>query len=125
MFPIRDIRGRVVGFGGRKMGDEAGPKYLNSPETPVFSKGQELYGLYEARKAVRNIDRLLVVEGCMDVVALAQNGFPNAVATLGRRQAKLTTTSCIGIPMRSFVVLMAIKQDVPRPGERWKARCRF
>ncbi len=83
MFPIRDVRGRVIGFGGRKMGDEEGPKYLNSPETPVFSKGRELYGLYEARKAVRNIDRLLVVEGYMDVVALAQNGFPNAVATLG------------------------------------------
>ena len=83
MFPIRDVRGRVIGFGGRKMGEEEGPKYLNSPETPVFSKSRELYGLYEARKALRNIDRLLVVEGYMDVVALAQNGFPNAVATLG------------------------------------------
>ncbi len=83
MFPIRDLRGRVIGFGGRKLGDEEGPKYLNSPETPVFSKSQELYGLYEARKALRNIDRLLVVEGYMDVVALAQNGFRNAVATLG------------------------------------------
>ena len=82
MFPIRDVRGRVIGFGGRKLGEE-GPKYLNSPETPVFSKSQELYGLYEARKALRTIDRLLVVEGYMDVVALAQNGFPNAVATLG------------------------------------------
>ena len=83
MFPIRDVRGRVIGFGGRKLGDEEGPKYLNSPETPVFSKSQELYGLYEARKALRNIDRLLVVEGYMDVVALAQHGFRNAVATLG------------------------------------------
>lgn len=83
MFPIRDVRGRVIGFGGRKLGDEEGPKYLNSPETPVFSKSQELYGLYEARKALRNIDRLVVVEGYMDVVALAQNGFRNAVATLG------------------------------------------
>jgi DNA primase len=83
MFPIRDVRGRVIGFGGRKLGDEEGPKYLNSPETPVFAKNQELYGLYEARKALRNIDRLLVVEGYMDVVALAQRGFPNAVATLG------------------------------------------
>lgn len=83
MFPIRDVRGRVIGFGGRKLGDEEGPKYLNSPETAVFSKSQELYGLYEARKALRNIDRLLVVEGYMDVVALAQNGFRNAVATLG------------------------------------------
>ncbi|MBL6709392.1 MAG: DNA primase [Pseudomonadales bacterium] len=83
MFPIRDVRGRVIGFGGRKLGDEEGPKYLNSPETPVFAKNQELYGLYEARKALRNIDRLLVVEGYMDVVALAQGGFRNAVATLG------------------------------------------
>ena len=83
MFPIRDVRGRVIGFGGRKLGDEEGPKYLNSPETQVFAKNQELYGLYEARKALRNIDRLLVVEGYMDVVALAQGGFRNAVATLG------------------------------------------
>ena len=83
MFPIRDVRGRVIGFGGRKLGDEVGPKYLNSPETPVYAKNQELYGLYEARKALRNIDRLLVVEGYMDVVALAQGGFRNAVATLG------------------------------------------
>lgn len=83
IFPIRDTRGRVIGFGGRKLGDEEGPKYLNSPETPVFFKGQELYGLYEARKALRNIQRLIVVEGYMDVVALAQNGVLNAVATLG------------------------------------------
>lgn len=83
VFPIRDVRGRVIGFGGRKLGDEEGPKYLNSPETAVFAKGQELYGLYEARKALRSIDRLLVVEGYMDVVALAQGGFRNAVATLG------------------------------------------
>ena len=83
MFPIRDVRGRVIGFGGRKLGDEEGPKYLNSPETPVFAKNQELYGLYEARKALRSIDCLLVVEGYMDVVALAQRGFPNAVATRG------------------------------------------
>ena len=83
MFPIRDTRGRVIGFGGRKLGEEEGPKYLNSPETPVFVKGQELYGLYEARKALRNIQRLIVVEGYMDVVALAQNGVLNAVATLG------------------------------------------
>ena len=82
MFPIRDVRGRVIGFGGRKLGDEEGPKYLNSPETPVFAKNQELYGLYEARKALRNIDRLLVLEAYMDVVALAQRGFPTARATL-------------------------------------------
>ena len=88
-FPIRNTRGRVIGFGGRVLGNEQ-PKYLNSPETEVFHKGRELYGLYEARLALRRIDRLLVVEGYMDVVALAQAGIPNAVATLGtatRRRA--------------------------------------
>lgn len=82
MFPIRDSRGRVVGFGGR-VTDDGEPKYLNSPETPVFHKGRELYGLYEARQAERNPARLLVVEGYMDVVALACQGITNAVATLG------------------------------------------
>jgi len=83
MFPIRDTRGRVIGFGGRVMSNDAGPKYLNSPETPVFHKGRELYGLFEARKALRRIDKLLVVEGYMDVVALAQAGIANCVASLG------------------------------------------
>ncbi len=82
MFPIRNHRGQVIAFGGRILGDGK-PKYLNSPETPIFHKGQELYGLYEARKALRKIERLLVVEGYMDVVALAQFGIRNAVATLG------------------------------------------
>jgi DNA primase len=81
-FPIRNLRGRVIGFGGRVLGDER-PKYLNSPETAVFHKGWELYGLYEARLALRHIDRVLLVEGYMDVVALAQAGLANAVATLG------------------------------------------
>lgn len=82
MFPIRDSRGRVIAFGGRVLGDDK-PKYLNSPETPVFHKGQELYGLYEARKFNRNLDEIIVVEGYMDVIALAQQGLRNAVATLG------------------------------------------
>jgi len=82
MFPIRDNRGRVTGFGGRVLG-QGEPKYLNSPETPVFHKGQQLYGLYEARKAGTRLDRLLVVEGYMDVIALAQHGITHAVATLG------------------------------------------
>jgi DNA primase len=82
MFPIRDHRGRVVGFGGRVLGDDK-PKYLNSPETPVFSKSKELYGLYEARKSKGSIDRIVVVEGYMDVVALAQAGIHYATATLG------------------------------------------
>ena len=82
MFPIRNVKGECIGFGGRVLGDEK-PKYLNSPETPVFSKGRELYGLYEARTALREQGYALVTEGYMDVVALAQLGFPNAVATLG------------------------------------------
>jgi DNA primase len=82
MFPIRNHRGNTIAFGGRILGDGK-PKYLNSPETVVFHKGKELYGLYEARKALRKIDRLMVVEGYMDVVALAQFGIRYAVATLG------------------------------------------
>ena len=82
MFPIRDARGRTIGFGGRDMGDGE-PKYLNSPETVLFHKGRELYGLYEARQALRQIDQLVVVEGYMDVVALARHGIDFAVATLG------------------------------------------
>ena len=82
MFPIRDIRGRTIAFGGRVFGDEK-PKYLNSPETPIFHKSRELYGLFEAIKSERHLKRLIVVEGYMDVVALAQFGIRNAVATLG------------------------------------------
>ncbi|MEM1264139.1 MAG: DNA primase [Pseudomonadota bacterium] len=82
IFPIRDGRGRVVGFGGRVLG-KGEPKYLNSPETVVFSKRRELYGMYEVRRRLRDIPRLIVVEGYMDVVALARNGVDNAVATLG------------------------------------------
>ncbi|MEZ5541268.1 MAG: DNA primase [Pseudomonadota bacterium] len=82
MFPIHDRRGRTIGFGGRVL-DSSTPKYMNSPESAVFHKGQELYGLYEARKAVRRLERILVVEGYMDVVALAQFDINYAVATLG------------------------------------------
>ncbi len=95
MFPIIDVRGRVIGFGGRILSSAsepqrpdgknkgAGPKYLNSPETPIFHKGRELYGLYHALQNNRKLERLLVVEGYMDVIALAQYGIENAVATLG------------------------------------------
>lgn len=82
MFPIRNVKGEYIGFGGRVLGDDK-PKYLNSPETPVFHKGRELYGLFEARTPIREAGYALVTEGYMDVVALAQLGFPNAVATLG------------------------------------------
>jgi DNA primase len=82
MFPILDARGNVIGFGGRVIG-EGEPKYLNSPETPLFEKGRELYGLYQARRSIRDANQVIVVEGYMDVVALAQHGIENAVATLG------------------------------------------
>lgn len=82
IFPIRDSRGRTIAFGGRVLGDDK-PKYLNSPETPVFRKGAELYGLYESKKFGDKFSRLLLVEGYMDVIALAQMGIRNAVATLG------------------------------------------
>lgn len=88
VFPIRDSRGRVIGFGGRVI-DEGEPKYLNSPETPVFQKGRELYGFYEARRFTRKLERLLLVEGYMDVIALSQHGITDVVATLG------TATSAI------------------------------
>ena len=82
MFPIQDQRGRVIAFGGRVLGDDK-PKYLNSPETPVFQKSRELYGLWQARKHPRRLERIVVVEGYMDVIALAQHGIHYAVATLG------------------------------------------
>ncbi|MEX3605859.1 MAG: DNA primase [Burkholderia sp.] len=94
IFPIRNVKGNVIGFGGRVI-DSGEPKYLNSPETPLFNKGSELYGLFEARLAIRDQKYALVVEGYMDVVALAQLGFPNAVATLG--------TACTPIHMQKLL----------------------
>ena len=94
MFPIRNVRGHVIGFGGRIL-HSGEPKYLNSPETPLFSKGNELYGLFEARLAIRERGFVLVVEGYMDVVALAQLGYPNAVATLG--------TACTPVHVQKLV----------------------
>jgi DNA primase len=82
MFPIRDKRGRVIGFGGRVL-EDGGPKYLNSPETRIFHKGHELYGFYQAKQAYRNLARVMIVEGYMDVVALGQFGIDYAVASLG------------------------------------------
>jgi DNA primase len=82
MFPIHDRRGRIIGFGGRII-DQGEPKYLNSPETPLFQKGHELYGLYQALQANRQLERIIVVEGYMDVIALFQHDITYAVATLG------------------------------------------
>lgn len=87
MYPIRDQRGRAIGLGGRVVGDGT-PKYLNSPETPLFHKGKELYGLFQAKKHIKNTDTIYVVEGYMDVIALAEKGVRNAVATLGTAPTK-------------------------------------
>jgi DNA primase len=94
MFPILDSRGNVIGFGGRVIGPGE-PKYLNSPETPLFEKGRELYGLYQARRSIRDANRVVVVEGYMDVVALAQHGVENAVATLGTATTPVHVTKLL------------------------------
>jgi len=117
MFPIRDRRGRVIGFGGRVLGDEK-PKYLNSPETPVFHKGRELYGLYEAQQARRKLERLLVVEGYLDVIALAQFGLDYAVATLGTA----TTAEHLQVLLRSAPELVfCFDGDSAGRSAAWKA----
>ena len=117
MFPIRDRRGRVIGFGGRVLGDQK-PKYLNSPETPVFHKGHELYGLYEAQQANRKLERLLVVEGYMDVIALTQFGISYAVATLGTA----TTPEHLQVLLRSAPELVfCFDGDRAGRAAAWKA----
>jgi DNA primase len=116
MFPIRNPKGEVIGFGGRVL-DQGEPKYLNSPETPVFSKGRELYGLFEARAAIRKRGFILVTEGYMDVVALAQLGFGNAVATLG--------TACTGdhiVKLLRFSEQVVFSFDGDAAGRRAAAR---
>ena len=84
IFPIRNIRGKHIGFGGRRLNDaDQQAKYLNSPETLLFNKSNELYGLFEARREQKKLDALVVVEGYMDVIGLHEHGVPNAVATMG------------------------------------------
>ena len=117
MFPIRDGRGRVIAFGGRVMGDEQ-PKYLNSPETPIFHKSHALYGLYEMRQSRQAFSRILVVEGYMDVVALAQFGIRNAVATLGTA----TTVDHLNLLFREVnEVVFCFEGDSAGLKAAWKA----
>lgn len=117
MFPIRNPRGGIIGFGGRVI-DDGQPKYLNSPETPVFSKGRELYGLFEGRTELRNLNQALVVEGYMDVVMLAEHGIGHAVATLGTA----TTTEHIRKLLR-IVDSLVFCFDGDRAGKKaaWRA----
>jgi len=117
MFPIHDRRGRVIAFGGRALSDD-GPKYLNSPETTLYHKGRELYGLYLARQRAGRLDHIIVVEGYMDVVALAQFGFKNAVATSGTA----TTPSQVELLFRSAdTVIFCFDGDKAGRQAAWRA----
>ncbi len=117
MFPIRAVSGRIIGFGGRVL-DDSKPKYLNSPDTPLFDKGKNLYGLYEAREAIRDKGRVLVVEGYMDVVALAQFGIGYAVAALGTA----TTADHIKLLMRhSDDIYFCFDGDTAGKKAAWRA----
>lgn len=117
MFPIRNIQGQIIGFGGRTLGNEQ-PKYLNSPETPLFHKGLELYGLYEARQHTAKLTQLVVVEGYMDVIALHQHGITHAVATLGTAVTAKQVQKCL-----RYVNQLVFCFDGDKAGRRaaWKA----
>ncbi len=117
MFPILDARGNVIGFGGRVIG-EGEPKYLNSPETPLFEKGRELYGLYQARRAIRDANQVIVVEGYMDVVALAQHGVENAVATLGTATTPFHVAKLLKLADN---VVFCFDGDAPGRKAAWRA----
>jgi len=118
MFPIHNSKGSVIGFGGRVLSREDNPKYLNSPETPLFSKSKELYGLYHCRKYSRRIDSILVVEGYMDVIALHQQGISNVVATLGTA----TTQAHLQILSRSAeTIVFCFDGDKAGREAAWKA----
>jgi len=118
MFPIHNAKGTVIGFGGRVLSPEDNPKYLNSPETPLFSKSKELYGLYHCRKYSRRIDSILVVEGYMDVIALHQQGITNVVATLGTA----TTPAHLQVLSRSAdTIVFCFDGDKAGKDAAWKA----
>lgn len=118
MFPIHNAKGSVIGFGGRVLSSQDNPKYLNSPETPLFSKSKELYGLYHCRKFSRKIDSILVVEGYMDVIALHQHGITNVVATLGTA----TTPAHLQVLSRSAeTIVFCFDGDKAGRDAAWKA----
>jgi len=118
MFPIHNTKGSVIGFGGRVLSSKDNPKYLNSPETPLFSKSKELYGLYHCRKYSRKIDSIIVVEGYMDVIALHQQGITNVVATLGTA----TTSSHLQVLSRTAeTIVFCFDGDKAGRDAAWKA----
>jgi DNA primase len=118
IFPIRNPSGKVIAFGGRRIDDNDNPKYLNSPETPVFSKSNVLYGIFEMQQSIKNIDSILVVEGYMDVVALSQHGVNNAVATLG---TAITSQHIKTLFQRSDEVVFCFDGDIAGQNAAWKA----
>ncbi len=118
MFPIHNAKGNVIGFGGRVLSDKDNPKYLNSPETPLFSKSKELYGLYHCRKHSRKIDYILVVEGYMDVIALHQHGITTAVATLG---TATTPTHLQTLSRATDTIVFCFDGDKAGRAAAWKA----
>jgi len=118
MFPIKDRKGRIVGFGGRVMNSKDQPKYLNTGETPVFKKGKELYGFFEASKERRDLKKIYVVEGYMDVIALAENGIKNAVATLGIATNRFHTQTLLQIVNE---VIFCFDGDDAGRGAAWGA----
>ena len=122
MFPIVNVRGQVIGFGGRVL-DKGEPKYLNSPETSLFEKGRELYGLFQAQKTIRAEQRVLVVEGYMDVVALAQHGVEYAVATLGTATTPFHVQKLLRLTEHIVFCLTETRPDRRRPGVLWKMHC--
>lgn len=117
IFPIRDLRGRVIAFGGRTISGEE-PKYLNSPETPIFHKSNELYGLYEARKKNHKLKNILIVEGYMDVISLAQHGITYAVATLG---TAINRTHLLKLLRYSSNLIFCFDGDLAGQNAAWKA----
>lgn len=117
MFPIRDRQGRTIGFGGRVLNNEQ-PKYLNSPETPIFHKGSELYGLFEALESHRHLEQLIVVEGYMDVIALVQQGISNVVATLG---TATTTKNAERLFRQVSHVIVCFDGDTAGQTAAWRA----
>jgi DNA primase len=124
MFPIHDRRGRTIAFGGRVIEDEDSPKYLNSPETALFHKGRELYGLWQVRRRTSKIDRLIVVEGYMDVVALFQFGVTQAVATLGTATTPDHAELLFRNAPTSISASTATAPAAAPRGARWNRCCR-
>ena len=124
IFPIADMKGRVIAFGGRALDPDAPAKYLNSPETPLFHKGANLYNAHNARGAAHDKAQVIAVEGYMDAIALSEAGFPQTVAPLGTALPK-TRSACSGAWRRSrCCASTAMPLGAAPPSARWRPCCR-